>query len=184
MSRRRWSRRWVVAATGDRRRERTRRVGKRARRQQLEERGGAGCGTVTMDENAWAGATANVYVLKYVLEKNLGCKVNIEKLPESTPLFQAMADGKVDVVPEDWNNIDLKVNQKYLSSDTHPEARLERRHRAHRLVHPDVPDEAASRVQDVAGPEGQGVASSRARSPARRGCSSAATRPTCRRTRS
>ena len=43
-----------------------------------------------MDENAWAGATANVYVLKYVLEKNLGCKVNIEKLPESTPLFQAM----------------------------------------------------------------------------------------------
>ena len=78
----------------------------------------ASCGTVTMDENAWAGATANVYVLKYVLEKNLGCTVNIEKLPESTPLFQAMADGKVDVVPEDWNNIDLKVNQKYLSSHT------------------------------------------------------------------
>ena len=71
-----------------------------------------------MDENAWAGATANVYVLKYVLEKNLGCTVNIEKLPESTPLFQAMADGKVDVVPEDWNNILLKVNQKYVKSGT------------------------------------------------------------------
>jgi len=56
---------------------------------------------VTIDENAWAGATANVYVVKYVLEKNLGCKVNIEKLPESTPLFQAMADGKVDVLLED-----------------------------------------------------------------------------------
>jgi len=69
-----------------------------------------------MDENAWAGATANVYVLKYVLENNLGCKVNIAKLPESTPLFQAMADGKVDVVPEDWNNILLKVNQKYVKS--------------------------------------------------------------------
>ena len=79
-------------------------------------RGGASCGSVTMDENAWAGATANVYVLKYVLEKNLGCKVNIEKLPESTPLFQAMVDGKVDVVPEDWNNILLKVNQKYTAS--------------------------------------------------------------------
>ena len=78
----------------------------------------AKCGSVTMDENAWAGATANVYVLKYVLEKNLGCTVNIEKLPESTPLFQAMADGKVDVVPEDWNNIDLKVNQKYVKSGT------------------------------------------------------------------
>ena len=47
----------------------------------------AKCGSVTLDENAWAGATANVYVLKYVLEKNLGCTVNIEKLPESTPLF-------------------------------------------------------------------------------------------------
>jgi glycine betaine/proline transport system substrate-binding protein len=78
----------------------------------------AKCGTVTLDENAWAGATANVYVLKYVLEKNLGCTVNIEKLPESTPLFQAMADGKVDFVAEDWNNIDLKVNQKYIKSGT------------------------------------------------------------------
>src|SRR6476620_3398809 len=79
---------------------------------------GAKCGSLTLDENAWAGATANVYVVKYVLEKNLGCKVNIAKLPESTPLFQAMTDGKVDVVLEDWNNIDLKVNQKYLSSHT------------------------------------------------------------------
>ena len=75
----------------------------------------AKCGSLTMDENAWAGATANVYVLKYVLEKNLGCTVNIAKLPESTPLFQAMSDGKVDVVPEDWNNILLKVNQKYIT---------------------------------------------------------------------
>jgi glycine betaine/proline transport system substrate-binding protein len=78
--------------------------------------GAAGCGSLTIDENAWAGATANVYVVKYVLEKNYGCKVNIAKLPESTPLFQAMADGKVDVLLEDWGNIDLKVNQKYLTS--------------------------------------------------------------------
>jgi glycine betaine/proline transport system substrate-binding protein len=74
------------------------------------------CGSLTIDENAWAGATANVYVVKYVLEKNYGCKVNIAKLPESTPLFQAMADGKVDVLLEDWGNIHLKVNKKYLSS--------------------------------------------------------------------
>jgi glycine betaine/proline transport system substrate-binding protein len=84
--------------------------------------GGAGarsakCGSLTMDENAWAGATANVYVLKYVLEKNLGCKVNIAKLPESTPLFQAMTDGKVDVVPEDWNNILLKVNRHFVTNE-------------------------------------------------------------------
>jgi glycine betaine/proline transport system substrate-binding protein len=78
----------------------------------------AKCGSLTLDENAWAGATANVYVLKYVLEKNLGCTVNIAKLPESTPLFQAMADGKVDAVPEDWNNIYLKVNNKFVTSKT------------------------------------------------------------------
>ena len=77
----------------------------------------AKCGSMTFDENAWAGATANVYVLKYVLEKNLGCKVNVAKLPESTPLFQAMADGKVDVVLEDWNNIQLKVNTHFVTKD-------------------------------------------------------------------
>jgi glycine betaine/proline transport system substrate-binding protein len=74
----------------------------------------AKCGTITFDENAWAGATANVYVVKYVLEKNYGCKINIVKLPESTPLFQAMTDGKVDVVLEDWNNIQLKVNRHFV----------------------------------------------------------------------
>ena len=78
---------------------------------------GAKCGKLTMDENAWAGATANVYVVKYVLEKNLGCSVNIAKLPESTPLFQAMTDGKVDVVLEDWNNIQLKINQHFVTKE-------------------------------------------------------------------
>ena len=77
---------------------------------------GAKCGTVTLDENAWAGATANVYVVKYVLEKNYGCKVNIEKLPESTPLYQAMSDGKVDAVLEDWGNTKLKVNAKFFKT--------------------------------------------------------------------
>jgi glycine betaine/proline transport system substrate-binding protein len=77
----------------------------------------AKCGSLTIDENAWAGATANVYVVKYVLEKNYGCKVNIAKLPESTPLFQAMTDGKVDVVLEDWNNIQLKVNQHFVTKE-------------------------------------------------------------------
>ena len=47
----------------------------RARRPQQREE----LGTVTLDENAWAGATANVYVVKYVLEKNLGCEVNIDE---------------------------------------------------------------------------------------------------------
>ena len=77
----------------------------------------AKCGKITMDENSWAGATANVYVVKYVLEKNFGCKINIVKLPESTPLFQAMTDGKVDVVLEDWGNIHLKINGHFVTKE-------------------------------------------------------------------
>jgi len=36
------------------------------------------CGTVTLNEQAWAGSTANTYVAKAVLQK-IGCKVNITK---------------------------------------------------------------------------------------------------------
>jgi glycine betaine/proline transport system substrate-binding protein len=65
--------------------------------------GGAGqsCGTVTLNEYGWAGSTANTYVAKYVLEKRLGCKVEIQKIVE-VPSYQAMADGKIDAVLEDW----------------------------------------------------------------------------------
>jgi glycine betaine/proline transport system substrate-binding protein len=63
------------------------------------------CGTVTLNEQAWAGSTANTYVTKYVLEKRLGCRVKITKITE-IPVFQAMADGKVDAVLEDWNHVD------------------------------------------------------------------------------
>jgi glycine betaine/proline transport system substrate-binding protein len=63
------------------------------------------CGTVTVNEQAWAGSTANTYVAKYVLEHNLGCKVNITQIAE-IPVYQAMADGKVDAVLEDWQHVD------------------------------------------------------------------------------
>src|SRR6266508_5502583 len=62
------------------------------------------CGTVTLNEQAWAGSTANVYVVKNVLEKSLGCKVNITKITE-VPVYQAMADGKTDAVLEDWGHV-------------------------------------------------------------------------------
>ena len=62
---------------------------------------GQSCGTVTLNEYNWAGSTANTYVAKYVLEKNLGCTVKITKITE-VPSYQAMADGKVDAVLEDW----------------------------------------------------------------------------------
>src|SRR6059036_4204877 len=59
------------------------------------------CGTVTINEQAWAGSTANTYVVKNVLEKNLGCKVNVTKIAE-VPVYQAMAEGKTDAILEDW----------------------------------------------------------------------------------
>jgi glycine betaine/proline transport system substrate-binding protein len=65
------------------------------------------CDTVTLNENSWVGATANVYVVKYVLEKRLGCKVEVTNITEGQPSFQAMADGKIDVVLEDWQNLPL-----------------------------------------------------------------------------
>jgi glycine betaine/proline transport system substrate-binding protein len=67
--------------------------------------GGASCGTVTLNEQAWAGSTANTYVAKYVLEHDLGCKVKVTKITE-IPVYQAMADGKVDAVLEDWQHVD------------------------------------------------------------------------------
>src|SRR5215204_2620216 len=63
------------------------------------------CGKVTINENAWAGSTANVYIAKAVLEDKLGCEVEITKITE-IPVYQALADGKVDAVLEDWDHPD------------------------------------------------------------------------------
>jgi glycine betaine/proline transport system substrate-binding protein len=65
----------------------------------------ASCGKVVLNEQAWAGSTANTYIAKYVLEKRLGCEVEVTKVTE-IPAFQAMADGKVDLVLEDWQHVD------------------------------------------------------------------------------
>ncbi|MGI8422402.1 MAG: glycine betaine ABC transporter substrate-binding protein [Gaiellaceae bacterium] len=64
----------------------------------------AGCGTVTLNEQAWAGSTANTYVVKAVLE-GMGCKVKITQIAE-IPVYQALADGKTDAVLEDWQHVD------------------------------------------------------------------------------
>src|SRR3989475_5461672 len=64
----------------------------------------ASCGKVTLNEQAWAGSTANTYVVKNVLEKSLGCKVSITKIAE-VPVYQAMADGKTDAILEDWGHV-------------------------------------------------------------------------------
>jgi glycine betaine/proline transport system substrate-binding protein len=64
----------------------------------------ASCGDVVLNENSWTGSTSNVYVAKYVLEKRLGCTVKVTTITEGLPSFQAMADGKIDVILEDWDN--------------------------------------------------------------------------------
>ena len=66
---------------------------------------GKKCGTVTLNEQAWAGSTANTYIAKAVLEDKLGCKVEITKIAE-IPVYQAMSDGKTDAVLEDWQHTD------------------------------------------------------------------------------
>jgi len=63
------------------------------------------CGKVVLNEQAWAGSTANTYIAKAVLEDNLGCDVEVTKIAE-IPVFQAMADGEVDAVLEDWQHTD------------------------------------------------------------------------------
>jgi glycine betaine/proline transport system substrate-binding protein len=81
--------------------------------------GGGGktaCGTVVLNENSWVGSTANVYVVKNVLETKLKCKVKVANVTENQPSFQAMADGKIDVVLEDWDNTTVPSNKKYLTS--------------------------------------------------------------------
>jgi glycine betaine/proline transport system substrate-binding protein len=67
--------------------------------------GGKDCGKVVLNEQAWAGSTANTYIAKNVLEDQLGCDVEITKITE-IPAFQAMADGKTDAVLEDWQHVD------------------------------------------------------------------------------
>ena len=64
----------------------------------------ARCGTVTINEQAWIGSTANTYVAKAVLEHYLGCTVKITQFAE-IPVYQALAAGQTDAVLEDWQHV-------------------------------------------------------------------------------
>ena len=118
--------------------------------------GAQSCGTVIINEQSWAGSTANTYVAKYVLEKRLGCKVKITNITEGTPYFQAMRDGKVDVALEDWDNCEREVGPAVPQGQVGPGRRAERHPRSHRLVHPALPAQAVPVVQDLEGSQGQG----------------------------
>ena len=61
-----------------------------------------------------------------VLEDDLGCEVEITKIAE-IPAFQAMADGKVDAVLEDWEHAD--EDKKYVDEGGHRRRRRPARRR-------------------------------------------------------
>ncbi|GAA3632412.1 ABC transporter substrate-binding protein [Kineosporia mesophila] len=65
------------------------------------------CGTVNMAVNPWVGFEADVAVVKYVAEKELGCSVNTKDLTEEVS-WQGFASGEIDVIMEDWGHPDLE----------------------------------------------------------------------------
>ena len=164
---------WLRAA-----RTRTRSRGRRRQRRRGRQ---ADCGKVVLNEQAWAGSTANTYIAKAVLEDDLGCEVEITKIAE-IPVFQAMADGKVDAVLEDWQHVD--EYKKYIDkAGTVVEGGpLGVEGHIGWFIPKYLMDENPE-FKTWEGLKGRRT-SSRPPSPATRACSSAATRPTSRRTRS
>lgn len=72
---------------------------------------GGGQGTVKMAINPWVGYEANAAVVNYLLEKELGYKVENKNLKEEVA-WQGFETGEVDVVIENWGHPDLK--KKYI----------------------------------------------------------------------
>src|SRR3954451_833511 len=66
--------------------------------------GSKGSGTVTIYEQAWAGSTANTYVVKNVHEKNLGCKGNFTKVSK-LPVYEWMTHVTTDTFHENWGHV-------------------------------------------------------------------------------
>ncbi|MBF8193294.1 ABC transporter substrate-binding protein [Nonomuraea sp. K274] len=74
-----------------------------------EEPGAAGgsLGTVNIDLHAWVGYEAQAAVLAYLLEHELGYKVNTRAVKEDQS-WRDFESGKVDVIVESWGHNDLK----------------------------------------------------------------------------
>lgn len=62
--------------------------------------------TIVLATNSWEGSLANNVVAQYVLEKDLGYKVNLLTIDED-PAWPAMAQGKVSAVLEEWGHSNL-----------------------------------------------------------------------------
>jgi glycine betaine/proline transport system substrate-binding protein len=70
-----------------------------------------GCDTVNIASNPWSGYSANVAVVGYLLEEELGCEVFTHELSE-TASWAGLNDGTIDVILENWGHDDLK--KKYI----------------------------------------------------------------------
>jgi len=68
-------------------------------------------GTVKLAVNPWVGYEADAAVISYLLQNQLGYKVEKKELAEE-PSWQGMESGDVDVVLENWGHDDLK--KKYI----------------------------------------------------------------------
>ncbi|GAA0488467.1 ABC transporter substrate-binding protein [Streptomyces olivaceiscleroticus] len=63
----------------------------------------AGTKTVTLSTQTWVGAQSNVAVAKYLLEHELGYRVDTVQVDE-TPAWDALSQGRVDAIMEDWGH--------------------------------------------------------------------------------
>ncbi|OAH13144.1 ABC transporter substrate-binding protein [Streptomyces jeddahensis] len=62
-----------------------------------------GAKTVTLSMQSWVGAQANVAVAKYLLEHELGYRVDTVQVDE-VPAWDALSQGRVDAILEDWGH--------------------------------------------------------------------------------
>ncbi|WP_326785939.1 ABC transporter substrate-binding protein [Streptomyces sp. NBC_00151] len=64
-----------------------------------------GAKTVTLSVQSWVGAQANVGVARYLLEHELGYRVDTVQVDE-VPAWDALSQGRVDAILEDWGHPD------------------------------------------------------------------------------
>ncbi|MFH8973339.1 ABC transporter substrate-binding protein [Streptomyces sp. NPDC017890] len=62
-----------------------------------------GARTVTLSVQSWVGAQANVAVAQYLLEHELGYRVDTVQVDE-VPAWDALSQGRVDAILEDWGH--------------------------------------------------------------------------------
>ncbi|GAB2777951.1 ABC transporter substrate-binding protein [Streptomyces chlorus] len=70
-----------------------------------------GARTVTLSVQSWVGAQANVAVAQYLLEQELGYRVDTVQVDE-VPAWDALSQGRVDAILEDWGHPDQE--QRYV----------------------------------------------------------------------